>query len=316
MAQEPNIPPIKIGAECKAKVTPILEALEYISRASHPDRGLVGLATIFLHIEKTREALARVKLKDTIGGKEASELYELLDVPSLRNMKTWPDIGAAQDVLARAREAKVKIIDALLNVAVDCECREAKTAYEQLGSAALQTVIEVKGERDGRPRRWTELTGQEEPAPASKADATKSLKELQEEAEELKRRIREKYPEPVPQPWPEELQQWQGRLWYLGDLILKSGREETKREEAIEPKPTREQAEVRGHHERDRMHIWVNDIRNGSTIAEWIDEGAQQMFEDGFFKPYMPGHFGDMGGRQFIDSVLDYCESIDILRKG
>jgi hypothetical protein len=163
MAQEPNIPPIKIGAECKAKVTPILEALEYISRASHPDRGLVGLATIFLHIEKTREALARAKLKDTIGGKETSDLYELLDAPSPRNMKTWPDIGAAQDVLARAREAKVKIIEALLNVAVDCECREAKAACEQLDSAAVQRVLEEGEEgQGGRPRRWTELTGQEE----------------------------------------------------------------------------------------------------------------------------------------------------------
>ena len=47
------------------------------------------------------------------------------------------------------------------------------------------------------------------------------LKELEAEAQDLQRKIRAKYPEVVPEPWPEELQRWQGRLWQLGDEILR-----------------------------------------------------------------------------------------------
>lgn len=47
------------------------------------------------------------------------------------------------------------------------------------------------------------------------------LKELEAEAQELQRKIRAKYPEVVPEPWPEELQRWQGRLWLLGYEITR-----------------------------------------------------------------------------------------------
>jgi len=34
--------------------------------------------------------------------------------------------------------------------------------------------------------------------------------------------------------------------------------------------------------------IWITDNRTGKTIAEWWDEDAREMFEQGFFKPGCP----------------------------
>ncbi len=50
---------------------------------------------------------------------------------------------------------------------------------------------------------------------------TVRLKELEAEALELQHKIRAKYPMVVPEPWPEELQRWQGRLWQLGYEIVR-----------------------------------------------------------------------------------------------
>jgi hypothetical protein len=52
------------------------------------------------------------------------------------------------------------------------------------------------------------------------------LKELEAEALELQRKIRAKYPIHVPEPWPEELQRWQGRLWQLGYMIVREQEKE------------------------------------------------------------------------------------------
>jgi hypothetical protein len=53
------------------------------------------------------------------------------------------------------------------------------------------------------------------------APRSSRLKELEAEAQELQLKIRAKYPEHVPEPWPEELQRWQGRLWQLGFEITR-----------------------------------------------------------------------------------------------
>ncbi|MCL0084231.1 DUF192 domain-containing protein, partial [Dehalococcoidia bacterium] len=50
------------------------------------------------------------------------------------------------------------------------------------------------------------------------------LEQLEAEALELQRKIRAKYPEHVPEPWPEELKKLQGRLWELGYEITKEAR--------------------------------------------------------------------------------------------
>lgn len=58
--------------------------------------------------------------------------------------------------------------------------------------------------------------------PRTEQEATSArLKELEAEALELQRKIRAKYPMIVPEPWPEELQRWQGRLWQLGYEIVR-----------------------------------------------------------------------------------------------
>jgi len=50
---------------------------------------------------------------------------------------------------------------------------------------------------------------------------TERLKQLEAEALELQQRIRSKYPMTVPEPWPEELQKLQSRLWELGYEIVR-----------------------------------------------------------------------------------------------
>ena len=81
-------------------------------------------------------------------------------------------------------------------------------------------------------------------------------------------------------------------------------------------KPTRENVSVDSWQERDRLGIWITDDRTGKTIAQWWDDDARQMFEDGFFKPAASTRGGGLSGSEFIDSVLDYAEEMEILAKG
>jgi len=85
---------------------------------------------------------------------------------------------------------------------------------------------------------------------------------------------------------------------------------------ATKEKMTRDKVKVISWAERDRMHIGIVDKKTEQkSIADWWDDEARQMFEDGFFKP------GDIRqqtikGRAFEDSVLDYAESVGILASG
>jgi len=79
-------------------------------------------------------------------------------------------------------------------------------------------------------------------------------------------------------------------------------------------KPARNEVEIGSWAERDRIGIWLTDKRTDKTIAEWWDEDARQMFEDGFFKPGDIRHQTISGGA-FEESVLDYAESVGLLAK-
>jgi len=80
-------------------------------------------------------------------------------------------------------------------------------------------------------------------------------------------------------------------------------------------KPTRGDVSVGSWQERDRLGIWITDLRTDKTLIEWWDNTAQQMFDDGFFKPGVPQHSWEKQSAQFINSVLDYAEHIGKLRK-
>jgi len=56
--------------------------------------------------------------------------------------------------------------------------------------------------------------------------------------------------------------------------------------------------------ERDRSSIVIYDQGN-QVVAEWWDEDAQQMFEDGFFQ----------GGRRLKESVIDYARDMGLVPK-
>lgn len=54
--------------------------------------------------------------------------------------------------------------------------------------------------------------------------------------------------------------------------------------------------------ERDRLSIVVTDS-NDNTVAEWWDDEARQMFEDGFFK-------AGIRKEVLANSVIEYLKSM------
>ncbi len=104
-------------------------------------------------------------------------------------------------------------------------------------------------------------------------------------------------------------------LWELWDsaTLVPSTKARKETQNKLD-KPTREDVGVDSWVERDRIGIWLTDKRTDKTVAEWWDEDAAQMFEDGFFKP---GHIRNetITGPDFEKSVLDYAEYIGILKK-
>jgi uncharacterized membrane protein (UPF0127 family) len=81
-------------------------------------------------------------------------------------------------------------------------------------------------------------------------------------------------------------------------------------------KPYRSDVTVEAWQERDRLGIWITDNRTGETIAEWWDDDAKEMFEQGFFKPGVPLYSWEKPSREFVASVLDYAESVGLLTRG
>ncbi len=77
-------------------------------------------------------------------------------------------------------------------------------------------------------------------------------------------------------------------------------------------KPTRNDVEVHSWVERDRLLIWLEDKRTGDIIAEWRDEEAVEMFDQGWFERGDIRH-QSISGREFEESVLDYAESVGLL---
>jgi uncharacterized membrane protein (UPF0127 family) len=86
--------------------------------------------------------------------------------------------------------------------------------------------------------------------------------------------------------------------------------------QASSRRPTRHDVTVEAWQERDRLGIWITDSLTGKTIAEWWDEDAREMFEQGFFKPGVPQRTTEKPSRDFVDSVLDYAESVELLAGG
>jgi hypothetical protein len=80
-------------------------------------------------------------------------------------------------------------------------------------------------------------------------------------------------------------------------------------------KPTRYDVTVESWQERDRLGIWITDNRAGHVVNEWWDDEAREMFEQGFFKPGVPQYSWETPSQQFVDSVIDYAESVGLLAK-
>jgi hypothetical protein len=51
-------------------------------------------------------------------------------------------------------------------------------------------------------------------------------------------------------------------------------------------------------------HEWVRRGDCDISVADWWDDDARSMFEDGFFRP----------GRALADSVIDYAADVGIIR--
>lgn len=64
--------------------------------------------------------------------------------------------------------------------------------------------------------------------------------------------------------------------------------------------------------ERDRLHIAVTRNDTGATLAEWWDDDARQLFEDGFLKSSTPGRLSTRD-RLLHLSAIEYLEHLGIL---
>jgi len=115
--------------------------------------------------------------------------------------------------------------------------------------------------------------------------------------------------------WGDENAQWVTDLTSKERRAFERGVEEESGFKRRSELPTRYDVSVNSFVERDRLGIWIVDNRTDKTIAEWWDDDARQMFEDGFFKPATFTRSGELGGAAFIDSVLDYAEEMGWLTK-
>lgn len=65
--------------------------------------------------------------------------------------------------------------------------------------------------------------------------------------------------------------------------------------------------------ERDRLSVRVDDNKTGCLIAEWWDDDARQMFEDGFFKPGIEHHpLEQTASPELKKSIAQYLDSMRI----
>lgn len=104
--------------------------------------------------------------------------------------------------------------------------------------------------------------------------------------------------------WPIQIKRSEPRASTLDELWVSSAQSQ-KSPQTRKQKTCRSDVSVDSWEERDRLGIWITDRRTDKVIAEWWDDDARQMFEDGFFKM----------GKQLNESVLDYAESVGILAK-
>ncbi|MBI2852743.1 MAG: hypothetical protein HYX84_06545, partial [Chloroflexi bacterium] len=114
--------------------------------------------------------------------------------------------------------------------------------------------------------------------------------------------------------WKIKIKQSEPRASILDELWESSA--QPQRLPSTAKKPTRHDVTVETWQERDRLGIWITDKRTDKVIAVWWDEDAREMFEQGFFKPGVPQRTTEKSSRAFIDSVLDYAESVGLLVGG
>lgn len=97
---------------------------------------------------------------------------------------------------------------------------------------------------------------------------TERLKQLEAEALELQRQIRSKYPMVVPEPWPEELERLQGRLWELGYEIIREEEKAGNANPAIDKEL--ETKIERLHTELETLRDEVYGRLRGVTVSDWV----------------------------------------------
>jgi uncharacterized membrane protein (UPF0127 family) len=114
--------------------------------------------------------------------------------------------------------------------------------------------------------------------------------------------------------WKVKIKQSEPRASVLDELWESSA--QPQRLPSTAKKPARHDVKVETWQERDRIGIWITDRRTDKVIAEWWDEDALEMFEQGFFKPGVPQRTTEKPSRAFVDSVLAYAESVGLIAGG
>ena len=164
--QEPSLPKLKISKECRTRVADLVEVVLDATKAEVVVKDNPKFADSLRTKAKThlQEFYAHLPFAGDIEQEQiyltVSKVQSYLDSAGEQIEKKG--LANASYLFAHAAEDTLQI---LLDTAVDCECREAKAVEKQLGSEAIQRILETEEKLDGqrRPRRWTELTGKEEP---------------------------------------------------------------------------------------------------------------------------------------------------------
>lgn len=103
----------------------------------------------------------------------------------------------------------------------------------------------------------------------------------------------------------------------LGDMLTDFKACECDSEPAMRKLPTRRDVKVTVWEERDNLAIAIIDKATEQiTYAEWRDDDARQMFEDGFFKRgIIHRQLDQVADDKMTNSIFEYAEDMGILAK-
>ncbi len=126
MAGSPELPRVTMGQQCRKELEPLTKALIELIKAANPGSGMLFIAHSAESGAKAKNHLVDAKTLGLLDSARLQEIYDLIgDVPKHFPV-TEEDVEQVEQYFKNAKEALEMTLEALLDAAVDCECRDAK----------------------------------------------------------------------------------------------------------------------------------------------------------------------------------------------